>query len=125
MTSDNILAKFETKKAFVEHAAAEAAKRRNEEAKGKILTIDPERVKGVVEPKEFTCESVWTIFHALTHDWRVQDREATWNDLRARLDLGPDKVHLHKIATFDWIRFFAEFTGRKDLLAAPELPLES
>lgn len=124
MTSDNILAGYAAKKALAAKAAAAAAIRREEETKGKILTIDPERLKGVVEPSEFTCETVWTVFHALTHDWRTQDREATWNDIRTRLGLGPDKVQLHKISIYDWIRFYAEFTGRKDLLAAPKLGLE-
>ena len=116
MSATEIIAASEAKKRTAE--PVRNVVRHAEPDGGKVLAIDPSRLVGVVDPAEFDCESVYRVFHALTFEWRVQDRETTWFDLIGRIVPGK---YQFRFTESDWRRVYAEFTGRSELLKEPEL----
>ena len=121
LSFSEIQARYAAKKSADAAAQAERA-RRFEAAQaadaGKVLAIDPSRLIGVVDPVVFDCESVYRVFHALTGDWRIEDREATWFDLIGRI---VPNTYQFRFTASDWTRVYAAFTNRPHLLTPPEL----
>ena len=118
MSVTDILARNEAQTTAREAGKAEAARQHNanhdareKAAKGQILKIDPSRLVGVIDPERFDCESVYRVFHALTFEWRVQDREVTWFDLIGRIVPGK---YQFLFTESDWRRVYVEFTGRTE-----------
>lgn len=106
MSATEIIAASEAKR----HADEPTKRQRPAEPPaGKILDIDPSRLVGVIDPVTFDCESVYRVFHALTFEWRIEDREATWFDLIGRIVPGK---YQFRFTESDWRRVYAEFTGR-------------